>query len=333
MHRLSTLLFTPIMVCLAATLAPLAVSGKLRVSECNPAFSFGTDPALTGQAQDVHSLRPLPQTNSPAALGYAAKTRQSHDQPASTKDEVKPTAQVNVPEAMGAALVPALAPVPRADKWWQERHAAMNERVKQGAAKGDIGVLFVGDSITQGWEGEGKNIWQSFYQKRNSVNLGIGGDRTQHVLWRLQNGNAQGLAQPAAGTAPKVAVVMIGTNNVSDTPPAETAAGISAIVSLLKQKVPGIKVLVLGIFPRDEKPAFAREKNTQVNDIIRSLDDGKHVYFMDIGATFLNADGTISKEVMPDFLHLSADGYRRWAEAIEPKLSELLGEPASKPAK
>ncbi|MCX5688350.1 MAG: GDSL-type esterase/lipase family protein [Planctomycetota bacterium] len=222
-------------------------------------------------------------------------------------------AKADAPKQVAPAKAPsATAPVDRADDWWKQRQAAFNERVKQAAEKGDAGMLFIGDSITQGWEGEGKEVWEEFYAKRNAINLGIGGDRTEHVLWRLDNGNLKGLDNPKAGAAPKVAVIMIGTNNVGNTEPADTAAGVEAMV------------LVLGIFPREEKPGKAREKNTKVNEIISKLADDKSVFYMDIGASFTETDGSLSKKIMPDFLHLSKDGYRRWAMAIESKVTELL---------
>ena len=234
-------------------------------------------------------------------------------------------AKVEAPKQVAPAKAPAATtPVDRADEWWKKRQAAFNERVTQAAEKGDAGMLFIGDSITQGWEGEGKEVWQEFYAKRNAINLGIGGDRTEHVLWRLDNGNLKGLDKPKTGAAPKVAVIMIGTNNVGNTEPADTAAGVEAIVKKVQAGVPGIKVLVLGIFPREEKPGQAREKNTKVNQIISKLADDKSVFYMDIGASFTETDGSLSKKVMPDFLHLSKDGYRRWAMAIEAKVTELL---------
>src|SRR5687767_14628351 len=109
-----------------------------------------------------------------------------------------------LPAALRAEDAPAhdaVKPVPR-DAGWMKRHESFNERVK----KGNVDLIFIGDSITQGWEGAGKGVWEKYYGKRNAVNLGIGGDRTQHVLWRLENGNIKGIE-------PKLAVVMIGTNN------------------------------------------------------------------------------------------------------------------------
>ena len=221
-------------------------------------------------------------------------------------------------------MPPAATPVPREDAWWKQRHEGFNARVKEAAQKGDAKLLFIGDSITQGWEGEGKAAWESTFAKHGAINLGIGGDRTEHVLWRLRSGNLEGLAKPAAGQAPKVAVVMIGTNNSGNTEPVDTATGIALIVRELRAQLPETKILLLAIFPREEKPGQLRAKNAKVNDLIKPLADGKHVVFLDIGASLTEADGTLDKKIMPDFLHLSPEGYARWATAIEPTLGELL---------
>lgn len=218
--------------------------------------------------------------------------------------------------------------VPRTDKGWVDRNAAFNARAKQAAEKGDAGVLFIGDSITQGWEGAGKEVWDEFYAKRSAMNLGIGGDRTQHVLWRLENGNIAGMAKPKSGAAPKAAVLMIGTNNSngSDNTSEEIAAGVKAIVAELRERLPDTKVLVLGIFPRGEKPNPQRSKNEAANAEIAALADGNTVFYMQIGDKFLDDAGNLSKEIMPDALHLSPAGYKIWAEAIEAKLKVLLDE-------
>ena len=209
----------------------------------------------------------------------------------------------------------AVVPVPR-DGGWMKRHESFNERVK----KGNVDLIFIGDSITQGWEGAGKKVWEEYYAKRNAVNLGIGGDRTQHVLWRLENGNIEGIK-------PKLAVLMIGTNNSGNNTSDQIAAGVTAIVEKLRKDLPETKVLVLGIFPRGADKADAKRKvNEGTNEQIKKLADDKHVYYLDIGPKFLAEDGTLSKEVMPDLLHLNEKSYRTWAESIEPKLKELLGE-------
>jgi beta-glucosidase len=203
---------------------------------------------------------------------------------------------------------------PRPDKGWQDRHAMFLERVK----KGFTNVLFIGDSITQGWEGAGKGVWAEAFDSLGAVNLGIGGDRTQHVLWRLENGEIDGIA-------PKAAVVMIGTNNLGANTNEEIVAGITAIVKKLNAKLPKTKVLLLGIFPRSEKadhPLRARIK--EINAEIAKLDDGKQVFYKNIGGRFLAEDGSLPKATMPDFLHLSTDAYRTWADAIEADLARLM---------
>lgn len=228
-----------------------------------------------------------------------------------------------------APMHSAVTPVDRSGGGWTERHDAMSERIQHGTQHGDIGLLFIGDSITHGWEGEGREVWAKHYEKRAAVNLGIGGDRTQHVLWRLDYYNLEGLAKPASGTAPKAAVLMIGTNNSNgnDNTAEEIADGIKAIVAKLRADLPETKVLVLAIFPRGEKPNAQREKNARASELASKAADGKMVHYLDIGPRFLEADGTLSKEIMPDMLHLSPRGYAIWAEAIEPKVKELMGEP------
>ena len=211
----------------------------------------------------------------------------------------------------------AVAPVPRNGRW-MNRHKSFNERV----AKGNVDLLMIGDSITHGWEGRGKKVWQEYYAKRNAVNLGIGGDRTQHVLWRLENGNIKDVS-------PKLAVIMIGTNNARDNSAREIFDGVKAIVEKLRSKLPGMKILVLAIFPRgandDDK---LRRNNMAANKMIATLAKNKMVHFLDINSAFLAKDEkrTLTKEVMPDRLHPHEKGYRIWAEAMEPKLAELLGE-------
>jgi lysophospholipase L1-like esterase len=214
-----------------------------------------------------------------------------------------------------AKLPSTVKPVSKAGGW-MDRHNKMNERVKQG----NVDLLMIGDSITHGWEGAGKDVWKKFYDPRNAVNLGIGGDQTQHVLWRLGNGNLEGIK-------PKLAVIMIGTNNAGGNKPEEIADGIKAIVGRLQTKVPGIKVLVLGIFPRgaDDKDRL-RQVNMKTNEIIAKLADDKAVFYLDIGEKFLQKDRTLTKEIMPDLLHLSPKGYTIWAESIEPTVVKLMGE-------
>lgn len=221
----------------------------------------------------------------------------------------------------------AIDPKPR-DAGWMKRHESFNEISKKGEAQ----LVFLGDSITQGWSGNGKDVWAKTWEPLKAANFGIGGDRTEHVLWRLQNGNFDGLK-------PKLIVLMIGTNNTGHQgrPAAEhggviytssaeqTAEGVKTILDLLAKKLPETKVLLLGIFPRGAtKEDKMRQQNVATNNIISGFADGKRVWYMDIGNTFLQPDGTLPKEIMPDLLHLNALGYEKWAASIEGKVAELM---------
>jgi len=183
--------------------------------------------------------------------------------------------------------------------------------------------LMIGDSITHGWEGKGAKVWEEYYAKRNAVNLGIGGDRTQHVLWRLENGNIDGVS-------PKLAVLMIGTNNAGGNAPVEIAEGIAMIVKKLRSELPDMKILVLAIFPRGADANDPHRKvNEQANDIVEMLirvaGDPK-IEFLDISDAFLNDDGVLPTDIMPDLLHPNEKGYEVWAEAVEPTIQRMLGE-------
>jgi len=208
---------------------------------------------------------------------------------------------------------PAIKAAPRND--WIVRHEGFVAQAKAG----NIELLFIGDSITDGWRVHGKTIWDQQYAPLKAANFGIGGDRTEHVLWRLQNGELEGIS-------PKVAVVMIGTNNTGrDTAP-QIADGVAAILNEIRSKTPATKILLLAVFPRAEKPdAPSRIKIGEINQIIARLDDGKNIFYLDIGKSFLQPDGILSPSVMPDFLHPNPEGYRIWTEAMGPKLADLLG--------
>lgn len=209
----------------------------------------------------------------------------------------------------------AVQPVPRTGGW-MKRHESMNQRVAQG----NVDLVFIGDSITQGWEGRGKAIWAKNYGNRNAVNLGIGGDRTQHVIWRLQNGNLKGIS-------PKAAVIMIGTNNSGSNTPEQIAEGVTEIVKILSDKCPKTKILLLATFPRGANKDDARRLvNEKSNAIVSKLANSSNVHYLDIGPKFLNDDQTLSREIMPDLLHLSEEGYQIWADSIEASLNELLNQ-------
>jgi lysophospholipase L1-like esterase len=204
----------------------------------------------------------------------------------------------------------------------QKRFMELHEKFVERARGGDVDVLFLGDSITQGWS-QHKEIWEASFNQYKAANFGIGGDRTQHVLWRIENGELEGIK-------PKVVVLLIGTNNTSSDPLERIAAGVEKIVQTVRDKT-GAKVLLLGVFPREDgkgdkaKTAMHREKIGKVNERIAKLDDGgKTVRYLDLKDEFLEADGSISETIMPDKLHLSKEGYQRWADGIKDVLAEMM---------
>lgn len=220
-------------------------------------------------------------------------------------------------QADGLRVHSAIVPVQRADDGGKQRTEVVLERAKKGPAD----LVFLGDSITEGWENDGKEVWEKYYGKRKAMELGVGGDRTQHVLWRIDHGQLDGLS-------PKLVVLMIGTNNSNgaDNTSREIGDGIEAIVGRIRRKCPQSKVLLLAVFPRGEKPNSQRTKNDEASHFAaEAAADGKIVQFLDISSSFLSKDGVLPKDVMPDFLHPNAKGYGIWAEAIEAKVKEMMG--------
>ena len=205
--------------------------------------------------------------------------------------------------------------------WWMPRHQQKLADAKAIFDKGGkVDLLFVGDSITQGWEKEGAAVWKKYYEPRNAFNIGFSGDRTENVLWRLDHDEVKGMN-------PRVTVLMIGTNNAGHRRenPQTTAAGIKKILDQLQQRMPNTKILLLAIFPRDAKPdGELRMINEQVNAIIKDYADNKRIFFVNVNQAFLTPDGTLTKDVMPDLLHPHEYGYELWAKAMEPELQKLL---------
>ncbi|MFA9216976.1 MAG: GDSL-type esterase/lipase family protein [Sphingomonadaceae bacterium] len=207
--------------------------------------------------------------------------------------------------------------------WWLPRHLAKLEEVKQlrkNQLKSEI--VFIGDSITQGWEKEGAPVWDRYYKKYHALDLGFGGDRTENVLWRLQHGEVDGIQ-------PKVAVLMLGTNNTGNRQedPMTTAAGIRRNIEEIQRRLPDTRILLLAVFPRGEKADDAgRQINERLNKILAGFADDKKITFLNINQQFLQADGTLSRDIMPDLLHPNEKGYEIWAEAMAPTLQKLLGE-------
>lgn len=201
-------------------------------------------------------------------------------------------------------------------EWWMPRH----EKKLQDIKARPIDVVFIGDSITEGWEKSGAPVWEKFYAKRNAIALGFGGDRTENVLWRLQHGEVDGIN-------PKVVVMMLGTNNTGHRheAPELIAKGLKRDLDELRKRLPNSKILLLAIFPRDAKPdGEARINNEKVNVLITSFADNQHIFFRNINKVFLDEQGILSKDIMPDLLHPNEKGYTLWADAMEPVLQQLL---------
>jgi lysophospholipase L1-like esterase len=216
------------------------------------------------------------------------------------------------PPAPNTAILPGLAPP------FQAKHQANREVAKQGDAE----VLFMGDSITDFWRNAdgpfaGKPVLDKHFGHWKVANFGIAGDTTQGVLYRLQNGEGQGFS-------PRAIMLMIGTNNTLRNSAAEIAEGIGAIVLELQRDFPQAKILLLGVFPRGRPNDPVRATIAEINGTIAKLHDGERVHYLDIGAQFLAADGTIPADVMSDLLHPSAKGYEIWAQAVKEPLSQLM---------
>ena len=237
--------------------------------------------------------------------------------------------------AVATAQTPAAAPKPDASAPIEKvdpsgRFRKMHESFLERGKSGPIGVLFLGDSITQGWT-RAPHVWEHYFGKWQPANFGIGGDQTQHVIWRITNGEL-------AGINPKVVVFMLGTNNTGAHTAAEIAAADKKIVQLIRAKLPQTKVLVLAVFPRGARkekdgsisPTVAAEAAKRqaviqaLNAELAQFDDGKNVRFLDINAVFLGQDGKIPFSIMPDQLHPNAAGYQLWTEAMLPTLTAMM---------
>lgn len=197
-------------------------------------------------------------------------------------------------------------------------------------ARQPMDILFLGDSITEGWN-KAPHVWDHFYGTHRPANFGIGGDQTQHVIWRIENGELNGVK-------PKVVVLMLGTNNTALNTADEILAADTKIVEMIRAKIPTTKVLLLAIFPRGARKdprgnvteaslADAAKKMDVINAVnagLAKLDDGKNVRYLDIGGKFLGQDGKIPWTIMPDQLHPTAAGYQLWAEAMQPLLEQMM---------
>jgi lysophospholipase L1-like esterase len=211
----------------------------------------------------------------------------------------------------------ATTPDPRLyNYWWMSlsRWYQMHSEDVAQATAGEAPLLFIGDSITEGWAGEGRQYWQQYFAPLGAANFGIGGDMTQNLLWRLQHGSVGSLN-------PSAVVLLIGVNNLGFTQetPEAISQGITEVVDALESHFPNAAILLLAIFPAGETASDPyRGKIKQINQGIAPLAEREAVMFIDLDGEFIETNGSISASVMPDYLHLSEEGYRRWAEAILP---------------
>jgi lysophospholipase L1-like esterase len=231
-----------------------------------------------------------------------------------------PTSATSAPAAAQRADIaaPKLDGNGQMDADFQKKHDSFLNR----RTEGPIDILFLGDSITERWSGSGKEVWEKNYATLNAANFGIDGDKTQHALWRIDNGELDGIS-------PKVLVLLIGINNIGSYPAEDILAADTKIVHEIHEKLPRTKLLLLGIFPSGADPndaivAEKRAKIIAVNKGLAALDDGDKTRYLDIGGRFLDADGKIPTDIMPDAIHPNAKGYQIWVDAMAPLLGEML---------
>lgn len=206
-----------------------------------------------------------------------------------------------------------------------ELHSSFLKRTKEGP----VGLLFIGDSITEGWR-KAPEVWKRYYEQYQPANFGISGDRTQYLLWRLKDGELDTIT-------PRVVVVMIGTNNLRHNTVADIVTGNARIVEYIRTKLPQTKVLLLAVFPRGPSKDKSGEITNdgvarsqmidEVNEGLAKLDDGVRVRFLNINSVFLDASGKIPTDIMPDQTHPSAAAYELWAKAMHPLLQEMWNSP------
>jgi lysophospholipase L1-like esterase len=196
-------------------------------------------------------------------------------------------------------------------KWFWPTHARNFERRKAG----NIDLVFLGDSITQGWPGD---LFGKYYGSMKAVNFGCGGDKIQNLLMRLEGDDGE-----LKGTSPKVIVLLIGINNMEDNTDAEIAYGVDNMLKRLGQECPKAKVLLLGILPTK---GTQNDKIKSTNALIAKLDNGKNIRFLDMGPKFLDRDGKVTDDLLGDEVHLTPKGYEIWAKTMNPLLKQMMRE-------
>jgi beta-glucosidase len=274
---------------------------------------------LFGLAVWVVALSPYVTQAQTAPAAATVQTNSALEQP-TTNAPAAPSAAIPPPPRPNTAIIPGLNPP------FVRAHTNFVEIAK----KGDIDVLFMGDSITDWWRSAGrgggtngvipyggKAVFEKYFGSMKVANFGIAGDTTQGVLWRLQHGEGEGYK-------PKAIMLMIGTNNTGRNSPPEIAMGVADVVFELRRDFPEAKILLLAIFPRSSPTSKVRGQIEEINKMISALHDNQHVFFMDIGPKFLAPDGMIPLDIMSDGLHPTNKGYEIWAEAVHNTLVSLM---------
>lgn len=205
----------------------------------------------------------------------------------------------------------------RPDEWWQSAHKGFVKNTKNNGK--NIKIIFFGDSLISGWiedndHSHGIKVWKQNYEKLSAVSYGIGGDRTEHLVYRAQNGEFD-------GTNPKVVIVEIGANNMDSSNAGDISKGIKTIIDSIHKKLPNTKVLLLGILCAN-KPYNPKIKET--NKIIAKFENEKSVRFLNMNSHFEDEKGNIHKELYTDGEHLTEKGYKLWAQTMNPLLNEML---------
>jgi N-acetylglucosamine-6-sulfatase len=192
-------------------------------------------------------------------------------------------------------------------------HQRLLARTKQGG----IDLLLLGDSLIQFWD-KYPDAFDKAFGDYKTANYGVAGDRVENLLWRIENGELEGLK-------PRVILLMIGTNNTGINAADQIAAGISHTVQTLRSKCPDSKILLLSILPRAREGEEAKSDaiNT-INSAISKLDDGSTVKYIDLASKFKSPDGKISRELMVDGMHLTGKGYNLWGDTLEDILKPLM---------
>ena len=225
----------------------------------------------------------------------------------------------HTPKNVADSVPPALKPAPLEEEWaidwWMPRH---EEKLALRSTRPEL--VFMGDSITQGWEGKGAEAFDQTFGQWRTLNLGFSGDRTENVIWRLQHNEVTGID-------PKLVVLMIGTNNTGHRmdPPDDIAAGVTNIIGELQTRLPNTNILLLAIFPRGETADDPKRVNNRaVNQRIRSLAERPGVFYANLNTVFIDGQGRLNSAIMPDLLHPNAEGYQRLADALKPLVDALM---------